>query len=166
MVLSKGLEGLKIGHYSMLRRLQFSLLSTFFAISPHFPNISRCMLCQHGAFSGFRAIVASFVCGAFRKPLKRAFQRCTGERGGGGWHKASVSDGERGGVRTRISSKIGRYRSGFRHPPYPHCRVRLLRGGGEFEVTPPHFGVGSSNSHVSEKVGTMEELYEGNKKMG
>ena len=48
----------------------------------------RRVLCQHGAFSGVGAIVASFVStecpvgmgmwGIFGKPLKEAFRRCMG----------------------------------------------------------------------------------------
>ena len=53
----------------------------------------RPWFCQHGAFSGVGAIVASFVStgcpvgrgmwGRFGKPLKRAFWRCMGQ--GGDW---------------------------------------------------------------------------------
>ena len=97
-------------------------------------------LCQHGAFSGFRAIVASFVstecpvgrvCGVYS-----GFSKINGLGVGGSgtvfFQKLAVTVDSLG------------FLSGFRHScpplPYPHYRVRFGEGGrgggGGGEVTP------------------------------
>ena len=68
-------------------RKQVSKRSTHARLGMHI-SLGRWGTCQHGAFSGVGAIVASFVpaeCpkgggmwGIFGKPLKRAFRRCMG----------------------------------------------------------------------------------------
>ena len=100
--------------------------------------------------------------GYIRKALEKGSRGCM-LRGGGGF-------------RNHIFPKIGRYHlqfgffclfwSGFRHTTPTHITGCALGGGGGYP--PTILGLFSTKSNVSERVGTVEELYKSTimKKLG